>query len=45
MNLALDPRSVVTWANYLGMVARNDRSRLREEMARAAGTFADVPER
>jgi hypothetical protein len=42
--LELDPRSLVTWANYLSHVAREDRSRLSEEMARATMVFMDVPD-
>ena len=42
--LELDPRSLVTWANYLGLVARTGGARLREEMARVAVIFRDVPD-
>ena len=42
--LELDPRSLVTWANYLDQVARTDRARLSEEMERFALIFRDVPE-
>jgi TolB-like protein len=42
--LELDPRSLVTWVNYLGLVMRADRARLRDEMARAAEVFRDVPD-
>jgi tetratricopeptide (TPR) repeat protein len=42
--LELDPRSLVTWVNFLGLVMRADRARLRDEMARAAEVFRDVPD-
>jgi len=42
--LELDPRSLVTWANYLDQVARTDRARFSEEMARVAVIFRDVPD-